>query len=145
MRSMHKYWMAIAHSVSAMSTCRVNVGCVLVQNKKLIGLGYVGSASGEKHCCDVGCLMEFSPATNRESCIRTIHAEMNAILNASKRSDSNPITVYSTHKPCFTCLKLLLQFGSNVIIYDNEYDDAWQRKYVDDLVSNISIRQIDSL
>ena len=141
MRNFDATWMTIAETIATMSTCRVNVGCVLVQSRRMIGLGYVGSVSGEKHCADVGCLFVDSPATGRKSCVRTIHAEMNSIINANKIS-SDHVTCYSTTQPCVVCLKMLIQFGVTRVCYRQQYVDIWRDAYIADLSRKPLIEEI---
>jgi dCMP deaminase len=77
--SVHKYFMDIAEKVSERGTCdRKKVGCILVQGNRVIATGYNGSMSKAEHCDDVGHLMV------EGHCIRTVHAEINAIAQCAK-------------------------------------------------------------
>lgn len=118
------YFMNIAKAVSTRSTClRRKVGCVIAKDKKIISTGYNGSPKGLLHCCDVGCLL------NKEGrCIRTIHAEQNALLQANE--DVTGATLYTTCIPCPTCFKLLIQAGILYVYYHSERTD---NKGVEDL------------
>ena len=70
------YFLRVADVIKDRSTCtRLSVGSVAVKDNKIISTGYNGSPSGEEHCIEVGCLMK------KGHCIRTIHAELNAIMN----------------------------------------------------------------
>ena len=76
--SREEYYMSIAEIVAERSTCaRAKVGAVLIDPKtnRIVATGYNGSAKGAPHCIEEGCLM------HKDHCIRTIHAEMNAILH----------------------------------------------------------------
>lgn len=121
------YWLRIAHEVAKASTCKAQVGCVLVHKKTIVGMGYVGSIHGDAHC-DETCHIDI-PVTHRGknavTCIRTIHAEMNAVLKCTVRgSEQNGwIECYSTHEPCLECLKILLQIGAREIYYSIPYVD----------------------
>lgn len=130
-----EYWMNFARQAGKAGTCRVEVGCALVQQRRIIGLGRVGSVRGDDHCCDVGgCWLK--PVQHRGSsdtglsCVRTVHAEVNAVLNATKIGELDMIFAYSTHAPCFDCLKVLLQFGVGEIVYDKPYKDEWRDEWL---------------
>lgn len=109
--------MNIAQAVSARSTCnRAYVGAVLVRDKRILTTGFNGSPSGLPHCDDVGHLIV------DEHCIRTIHAEANAIIQAALHGiSSKGATCYITHFPCLTCTKMLINAGVGRIIFDADY------------------------
>lgn len=115
--SWDEYFLEMANHVSKRATCdRLHVGCVLVRDKCVISTGYNGSISGMAHCDDIG--HDFVDG----HCIRTAHAEQNAICQAAKNGHSTDgCTAYITHSPCWTCFKLLVQCGVKGIIYENEY------------------------
>lgn len=123
-------WMGIAMQLATASTCRVQVGCVLVQDNEYIAGGYVGSVSGDEHCQDVECLLVNNHGTkgssaSGKSCIRTVHAEMNAVLRCKVRGTNySPIVAYCTHQPCLECTKALLSIGVKRIVYHSEYRDV---------------------
>src|SRR3990167_7252863 len=95
------YFMKITKLVALRSTCdRLKVGAVLVHKNRIVSTGYNGSPPGAGHCIDKGCLMY------KRHCIRTIHAEMNALLNLERNYDS--LTLYCTHTPCLECFKALI-------------------------------------
>lgn len=117
-------YMRIANAVSASGTCgRAQVGAVLVKNSCVIGTGYNGSAKGDGHCDDMGHIMESG------HCIRTVHAEENAILNAAKNGVSTQgATMFSTHRPCYRCCQRLINAGISRVIYEREYGDMLPRE-----------------
>jgi dCMP deaminase len=98
------------------STClRGNVGAVIVDERNIsVGLGYNGSASGERHCLDYGCIME------DDHCQRSIHAEVNAIINASRTVRG--CTMYVTREPCRECRKVLKAAGIERVLTPSEDD-----------------------
>ena len=102
-----EYFMDLAKLVATRGTCdRARVGCVFVRGNRLITSGYNGSIAGDPHCDDVGHLLQDG------HCIRTIHAEENAILGAAEFGISLKGTdCFVTHKPCFACYKRLAQVG----------------------------------
>ncbi|EIM5202413.1 ComE operon protein 2 [Staphylococcus pseudintermedius] len=113
----HEYFMAQSHLLALRSTCtRLSVGATITKDNRIIAGGYNGSVSGEVHCIDEGCLMEGG------HCIRTIHAEMNAILQCSKQGVSTEnATIYVTHFPCLNCTKSIIQAGIKTIYYAEDY------------------------
>ena len=111
--------MAIAQLVARRATCdRARVGCALVVNQRIVSTGYNDSLPGAQHCDAVGHLM------HEGHCIRTVHAEGNALADAAKRGVAvDGATAYCTHSPCPFCLKLLLAAGIRRIVYANERPD----------------------
>ena len=115
--SWEEYFLDIAEKVSTRSTClRLKVGCVLVaEDNKILSTGYNGSPKGMPHCLDEGCLK------NEEGrCIRTVHAEINAILSVDSHLRRNS-TLYCTHEPCEHCTKSIIQAGIIKVVYTNSY------------------------
>jgi len=139
-----EYWMHIAVDVAKAATCRANVGCVLIHKKIIVGMGYVGSVHGDVHCIEtiaqsmaqhqhllVKTGVRGSTLTGT-SCIRTIHAEMNAILKCTMRGsrEGGWIECYCTYQPCLECTKVLLQIGVRKMFYLNPYKDEWRDKFM---------------
>lgn len=115
--SWEDYFMANAALISKRSTCdRAFVGAVLVKNKRIIATGYNGGVSATDNCDDAGHYME------EGHCIRTVHAEMNALIQCAKEGISTDGTeIYVTHFPCINCTKALLQAGVTKITYQKAY------------------------
>ena len=111
------YFMKIAFAVSERSTCdRAFVGCVLVNDKQILTTGFNGSPAGQDHCDQVGHLLVDG------HCIRTIHAETNAIIQAALHGISTRnATAYVTHLPCVNCTKALINAGTRRIVYSIAY------------------------
>ena len=121
-----RYFLKICRVVAERSTCnRARVGAVIVRNRMILATGYNGSPSGHPHCTDVGCLVVTSRNADgeaEENCIRTIHAEINAIAQAAKNGVSiDNADIYITHSPCMHCLKVLLNTGIRRICFEKEY------------------------
>lgn len=112
-----EYFMAQSQLLALRSTCtRLSVGATIVKDNRVIAGGYNGSVSGEVHCIDEGCYVE------NGHCIRTIHAEMNALLQCSKMGVSTEgAEIYVTHFPCIHCTKSIIQAGIKKIYYANDY------------------------
>jgi dCMP deaminase len=113
------YFMNIAHEVATRSTCdRKNVGAVIVRNKTILSTGYNGSIKGLPHCDEVGHEMIDG------HCVRTTHAEANAIVQAAKNGvQINHTEIYVTASPCYDCFKLIANAGIKTIYYDEFYRD----------------------
>jgi len=114
-----QYFIEIAKQISTRSTCnRLHVGAVIVKNKAILSTGYNGSISKLDHCDDVGHLMIDN------HCVRTIHAESNAICQAAKNGICiDGASIYITHSPCLNCFKLCASAGIKKIIFDKLYKD----------------------
>ena len=111
------YFLKIAYAVSERSTCdRAFVGCVLVREKRILTTGFNGSPAGQDHCDEIGHLMVDG------HCVRTIHAETNAIIQAALHGVSTKgATCYVTHLPCINCTKALINAGVIRIVYSVAY------------------------
>ncbi|MGO0154799.1 deoxycytidylate deaminase [Leuconostoc mesenteroides] len=115
--SWHQYFIAQAAILSTRSTCtRLHVGAIIVRDHRIIASGYNGSVSGTPHCTEVGDLMVDG------HCIRAVHAEQNALMQAAKMGITiDGSEVYVTDVPCVQCTKLLLQAGINKIYFMRDY------------------------
>jgi len=111
------YFLELALHVASRATCdRLHVGCLLVREHDIIATGYNGSLSGMPHCDDVGHDMD------EGHCVRTVHAEQNAICMAARNGHSTrDATAYVTHHPCWLCFKLLVQAGIKRIVCGSRY------------------------
>jgi dCMP deaminase len=121
-----EYFMAIALLVSKRSSChRLHVGCILVQNNRIISSGYNGHLPNTKHRSVI--------KNNHEQ--MTVHAEVNSIIDCAKRNVStNNATAYVTHYPCLNCYKSLISGGIKKIIYNEDYkNDPLVKELSDEL------------
>jgi len=111
--SWDNYFICIAFLIASRSSCnRLNVGCVLVKNTRIISVGYNG----------------FLPKMPHESIVRnnheqaTVHAEQNAVSDCARRGiKMDGATAYITHYPCLNCFKILAASGISTIKYHNDY------------------------
>lgn len=112
-----EYFMAQAKLIATRSTCpKLSVGCVLTRNNHVISTGFNGSISKDKHCIEEGCLEVDG------HCIRTVHAEVNAVTQCAKQGiETEGAIAYITHFPCLNCVKVLLSSGVREIIYETSY------------------------
>ena len=111
--------MNIARVVASRSTCeRKFVGAVIVRDRTILSTGYNGSIRGVPHCTEVGHMMEDG------HCVATIHAEVNAILQAAKNGVRiDEASVYVTASPCWSCFKAITNAGIRRIVYGEFYRD----------------------
>ena len=117
--SWDRYFMNLAVQAATRSTCpRKSVGAIIVRSKAVLATGYNGSLRGLRHCTEIGCLME------NDHCVRTVHAEANAILQAARHGVSiDGADVYVTASPCWDCFKLIANAGIGRVLYGEFYRD----------------------
>lgn len=124
--SWDEYFMEVAEAISKRATCdRGRSGCVIAKNKQILATGYVGSPVGFPHCDEVGHQMKkviHEDGSISEHCVRTVHAEQNAICQAAKGDISiEGATVYCRMTPCRTCAMLLINCGVKRIYAERKY------------------------
>lgn len=112
-----QYFMNIAREVSTRSTCeRKHVGAIIVRDKNILSTGYNGSPRKMPHCDDVGHDMVGG------HCVRTVHAEANAIIQAARHGVRiEDADIYTTASPCWECFKLIANCGIKRIFYSEFY------------------------
>ncbi|HSO36884.1 MAG TPA: dCMP deaminase family protein [Labilithrix sp.] len=117
--SWDEYFMNIANEVATRSTCdRKHVGSVIVRDKSILATGYNGSVRGLGHCDDEGHLMEDG------HCVRTVHAEANAIVQAARNGMRiEGAGIYVTASPCWGCFRLIANAGLVRIVFGEFYRD----------------------
>ena len=117
--SWETYYMNIAREVATRSTCdRKHVGAVIVRDKTILSTGYNGSIKGLPHCDEAGHEMV------EGHCVRTTHAEANAIVQAAKNGVKiDSAEIYVTASPCYNCFKLIANSGIKIIYYHEFYRD----------------------
>lgn len=124
-----EYFIGLMHAVSQRSTCdRGMVGCVVTKSNRIVSTGYAGSPPGLPHCDDVGHqLRETLDEEGKISkhCVRTIHAEQNAIAQAARFGVSlEGTTFYIKMEPCYTCAKLIIAAGAKRVVCEKHYHAA---------------------
>lgn len=117
--SWEKYFMNIAREVATRSTCdRKHIGAVVARDKTILSTGYNGSIRGLPHCDEVGHEMVDG------HCVRTTHAEANAIAQAAKNGIRvDKAEIFVTASPCYNCFKLIANSGIKTIYYEEFYRD----------------------
>lgn len=123
--SWDEYFLKVAMLVSERATCpRMHCGCVIVKDKQILSTGYNGSIPGDDHCEDVGCMIVDN------HCVRTIHAEMNALLQCALHGVSTQgATAYITNMPCTNCAKALIAAGIKEIVIFSDYHDTLAEEF----------------
>lgn len=133
--SWDEYFMKIVEMVGSRGTCdRFRGGCVITRDKRIIATGYAGSPIGLPHCDDVGHEMHAvtnADGTSSRHCIRTIHAEQNAICEAARMGIAlNGGTLYCQMTPCYTCAKMIINAGIKKVIAAQDYHASSRSKEI---------------
>lgn len=105
--------MKVAEIYGNLSSCnRLQVGCVIVKEDSVIGIGYNGTPSGDNNEC------EYEGVTKPE----VIHAEINAISKVAKSTNTTlDADLFVTISPCIECAKIIKQSGIKTVYYKNDY------------------------
>jgi dCMP deaminase len=127
--SWDEYFMEVANTVAKRATCdRGRSGCVIAKDKQILVTGYVGSPRGLPHCDDVGHLMKkviHDDDRITQHCMRTVHAEQNAICQAARLGISlQGATIYCRMTPCRTCAMLIINCGIERVVCERKYHDG---------------------
>jgi len=127
------YFIDMMDTVGKRATCdRGRSGCIIVKDRRIISTGYVGSPSGLPHCDEVGHLMKQvidDDGTTRQHCMRTIHAEQNAICQAAKHGISlEGSTLYCKMEPCRVCAMLIISCGIKKVVAKSLYHAAQETR-----------------
>ena len=126
-KNIHKYFLEVANLCGKRrGTCdRGKSGAVIVRNGRIISTGYVGAPSGLPHCDDVG--HEIVDG----HCLRSTHAEQNAIINAAREGVSTDnANLYCTMVPCYACAKMIINAGIREVYADYDYHASSRTKEV---------------
>ena len=131
--SWDEYFIEIMQTVAQRATCdRGRSGCVIVKDKQIVSTGYVGSPPGLPHCDDVGHLMKNVVNDNGEiskHCVRTIHAEQNAICQAARHGVSlENATLYCKMEPCRVCAMMIISVGIKKVVALKKYHAAQESR-----------------
>lgn len=133
--SWDEYFFEVVDAVAKRATCdRGRSGCVIAKNKRILATGYVGSPVGCKHCDEVG--HEMHKVTKEDGiesnhCIRTAHAEQNAIAHAARIGiPLEGATLYCQMTPCYACAKMIINSGIERIVARNDYHSGARSKEI---------------
>lgn len=116
--SMNTIFMQIALLFATRSECKGrSVGCVITKDNRIISCGYNADVVGGKGCFEDGCILD-----SNGSCLRSIHAEQNAIAFCARNGIvTDGAVLYTTVSPCISCAKLIVQSGIKTVYYLDEY------------------------
>jgi dCMP deaminase len=128
-----EYFMDLTDEIAKRATCdRGRCGCVITKDKRIVATGYVGSPPGSPHCDEIGHLMKKvvdEDGTIRQHCVRTTHAEQNAICQAAKHGISlDGATLYCKMEPCRVCAMLLISVGIRRVVARKRYHAAQETR-----------------
>ena len=120
--------MAAAEVYSRLSTAkRLQVGCVVVKDNTIIGIGYNGMPSGWDNNCEDEIIVEEDEKFIKglKTKPEVLHAETNALAKIAKSTNSSDgAAMFITHAPCIDCAKLVYQSGINSVYYRNSYKNT---------------------
>ena len=134
-QSWDEYFIGLSQFVGSRATCdRGRSGAVLVRDKRVISTGYVGSPTGLPHCDDVGHEMHMvvnEDGVKSEHCIRTVHAEQNAMAQASRFGvATDGATMYCKMTPCYVCAKIIISAGIKRVVAEKDYHVSKRSKEI---------------
>jgi len=124
--SWDEYFMEVTRTIAKRATCnRGRSGCVIAKDKQILATGYVGSPKGLLHCDEVGHDMRqviHEDGEISQHCVRTVHAEQNAICQAAKQGVSiKDATLYCKMTPCRTCAMLIINSSIKKVVCEKKY------------------------
>lgn len=142
--SWDEYFIELVDKVAERATCdRGKSGCVVVKDKRILCTGYVGSPPGFPHCGEVG--HQLKKVINEDGnitqhCVRTIHAEQNALAQAAKYGiPLENTSLYCTMEPCRVCAMLIISVGVKKVVAKKRYHAAQETRV---LFSNAGIELV---
>lgn len=127
--SWDEYFMEVCGAIAKRATCdRGRSGCVIARDHQILATGYVGAPAGLPHCDEVGHKMKklvHEDGSVTQHCMRTVHAEQNAICQAAKRGVSiDGATLYCRMTPCRACAMMIINCGITRVVAERKYHDA---------------------
>ena len=130
-----EYFMDIARAAAGRATCdRGKSGCVIARDKRLLTTGYVGAPVGLPHCDEVGHQMKtmvHEDGVQTQHCVRTSHAEENAIIQAARHGISlDGATIYCKMTPCYNCAKMIINSGIKRVVAEKDYHNGRDTKEI---------------
>ena len=146
----HEYYLNIAESVASRGTClRRNFGAIIVKDDEIVSTGYTGAPRGRKNCCDLGYCQRQElniPRGERYELCRSVHAEQNAIISASRKEmidstlylvgiEKEDLGYVKNAAPCALCKRMVLNAGIKTVIARTAKGE-YQVINVEDWISN---------
>lgn len=133
--SWDEYFLKITEMVASRGSCdRGRTGCVITRDRRIVSTGYVGAPSGLPHCDEVGHEIHtviHEDGTQSDHCIRTTHAEQNAICEAARMGIAlEGGTLYCKMAPCYACAKMIINAGIKRVVCAKDYHASARSKDV---------------
>jgi dCMP deaminase len=127
--SWDEYFMEVCNAIAKRATCdRGRSGCVIARDNQILATGYVGAPSGLPHCDDAGHQLKktvHEDGSVTQHCVRTVHAEQNAICQAAKRGVAiDGATLYCRMTPCRVCAMMIINCGIVRVVAERRYHTA---------------------
>jgi dCMP deaminase len=127
--SWDEYFMEVASSIAKRATCdRGRSGCVIAKDNQILATGYVGAPAGLPHCDEAGHQMRkvlHEDGSITQHCVRTVHAEQNAICQAARRGAAiEGATLYCRMTPCRACAMMIINCGIRRVVAERRYHDG---------------------
>lgn len=124
-----EYFLGMLSHVATRATCdRGRCASIIARGKRLIATGYAGAPPGLDHCDDVGHVLKRvvdEDGTERQHCVRTVHAEQNAIAQAARYGIAvEDATMYTGFEPCRVCAMLIISVGIKRVVCQRRYHAA---------------------
>jgi len=129
------YFLKVSDVVGERATCgRGESGCVIAKDKRILTTGYVGAPAGLPHCSEVGHQIRevtHESGETHKHCVRTTHAEQNAIVQAARMGVSvEGATLYCKMTPCYTCAKMIVNAGIERVVCQKDYHASKDTKNI---------------
>lgn len=124
--SRDEYFMEVCRAIAKRATCdRWKSGCVIARDHQILVTGYVGAPIGLPHCDEVGHLLKevkHEDGHSSQHCMRTVHAEQNAICQAAKLGVAlKGATLYCKMTPCRACAMMIINCGITRVVCEKKY------------------------
>jgi len=133
--SWDEYFSHLANLVGERGTCdRGHCGALVTKDRRIVSTGYAGSPSGTVHCDEAG--HEMHTVTHEDGsvskhCIRTTHAEQNAICQAARFGIAlDGGTLYTKMAPCYACAKMIINAGIRRVVCSQDYQSSARSKEI---------------
>jgi dCMP deaminase len=119
-----KYFAKIAEETAKLSSAiKLQVGCVIVKDNRILSVGYNGTPSGWDNECEEVIKWPNGDIKFLTTKPEVLHAEANALMKLCQSTESSEgATLFVTHTPCIECAKLIYQAGISQVYYINQYD-----------------------
>ena len=127
--SRDEYFMEVCRAIAKRATCdRWRSGCVIARANQILVTGYVWAPKWLPHCDDVGHLLKIlqhDDGHSSQHCVRTVHAEQNAICQAAKLGIAlDKATLYCKMTPCRACAMMIINCGITRVVCEKKFHDA---------------------